>query len=143
MRPFFLANDQRQGRLTLKACLRLVRAAGEALPGLFLVAMADALAGKGTGSPEKMEEELALLYDKLLRVWQERVHPVQSAQPLLNGHDLIHELGLRPGPLMGKILNRLQDARMEGRVATRSEALALAGRYMRELEKEQERDSRK
>jgi len=143
MRPFFLANDQRQGRLTLKACLRLVREAGEALPGLFLVAMADALAGKGTGSPEKMEEELALLYDKLIRVWQERVQPVQSAQPLLNGHDLIDELGLRPGPLMGKILNRLQDARMEGRVATRSEALALAGRYMRELEKEQERDSRK
>jgi hypothetical protein len=105
--------------------------------------MADALAGKGTGSPENMEEELALLYDKLLRVWQERVQPVQSAQPLLNGHDLIDELGLRPGPLMGKILNRLQDARMEGRVATRSEALALAGRYMRELEKEQERDSRK
>ncbi len=132
MRPFFLANDQRQGRLTLKACLRLVREAGEALPALFLVAMADALAGKGTGSPEKMEQELVQLYDRLIRVWQERVAPVQSAQPLLNGHDLMDELGMQPGPLMGEILTRLQNARMEGRVATRSEALALAGRYLRE-----------
>ena len=133
MRPFFLANDQRQGRLTLKACLRLVREAGEALPGLFLVAMADALAGKGEGSPEQMEQELAQLYGRLVQVWQERVQPVQNAKPLLTGHDLMDELGLQPGPFMGEILTRLQHARMEGRIATRSEALALAEAFIREM----------
>lgn len=133
MRPFFLANDQRQNRLTLKACLRLVREAGEALPGLFLVAMADALAGKGEGSPEQMEQELAELFARLNQVWRERVRPVQNARPLLTGHDLMDELGMEPGPFMGKILTRLQHARMEGTITTRGEALVLAEGYIREM----------
>jgi len=136
MRPFFLANDQRRGSLTLKACLRLVREAGEFLPALFMVAMADALAGKGEASPARMEEELGQLYDRLNTVWRERVRPVRRAKPLLNGHDLIRELGLRPGPAIGSILSRLEEARMEGRISDRREALALADAYRRELHTE-------
>ena len=45
--------------------------------------------------------------------------------PLLTGNDLI-AAGYRPGPAFGKVLREVEDAQLEGRVATTSEALALA-----------------
>lgn len=44
---------------------------------------------------------------------------------LVTGDDLL-ALGVRPGPRMGTILRSVDDARLEGRVQTRDEALALA-----------------
>ncbi len=129
MRPFFLANDQRRAGVSLKACLRLLRKVGDDLPGLFMLAMADALAGKGEGSPEQMEQELAALFGHLYRIWQEHVVPVQKAKPLLTGHDLIDKLGLTPGPRFKDILARVEEAQMEQRISTHDQALALAAEY--------------
>ncbi len=129
MRPFFLANNQRQGNLTLKACLRLVRKVGATLPGLFMLAMADALAGKGEGSPEEIEREVAGLFERLQQVQDEHVAPVRAAPPLITGRDLIRDLKLEPGPLFKKILDRVEEARMEHRISTRKQALDLAARY--------------
>ena len=126
MRPFFLANHLRQGNLTLRACLRLVTEAGDRLAGLFLVAMADGLAGKGEASPVSMEEELACLLSRLIRVREEHVRPVRQAPPLITGRDLIHELGWKPGPLFRRVLSGVERARMEGRIITRDQALAWA-----------------
>jgi poly(A) polymerase len=126
MRPFFLANNQRQGDLTLKACLRLVKAIGEDLPGLFLLAMADALAGKGDSSPEQMEQEVSGLFNRLARIDQEHVAPVRSAPPLITGKDLIDELKLVPGPLFRTILEQVEEAQMEHTIRARDQALALA-----------------
>jgi poly(A) polymerase len=126
MRPFFLANNQRQGDLTLKACLRLVKSMGKDLPGLFLLAMADALAGKGEGSPKDIEREVAGLFKRIVEVEEQHVAPVRSAPPLITGKDLIHELRLEPGPQFRFVLDQVEEARMEGRVRNRTEALALA-----------------
>jgi poly(A) polymerase len=52
---------------------------------------------------------------------EEAVRPV----PLLRGADLIED-GFTPGPLFKRILTAVEDAQLEGRVATREEALALA-----------------
>ncbi|MCW5962678.1 MAG: CCA tRNA nucleotidyltransferase [Bryobacterales bacterium] len=50
-------------------------------------------------------------------------------QPLLRGADLI-ALGYRPGPQFREILTALEDQQLEGRLATREDALAwLANRY--------------
>jgi poly(A) polymerase len=43
---------------------------------------------------------------------------------LLSGQDLI-DLGYRPGPLFAQILDRVEDAQLEGEMTTREEALAL------------------
>jgi poly(A) polymerase len=110
----------------LKACLRLVRKIGEHLPGLFLVAMSDALAGKGEASPDDIEQEVAGLFDRLLQVEEKHVTPVRTAPPLITGRDLIEELSLTPGPLFREILEQVEEAHMEHRISTRAEALALA-----------------
>ena len=126
MRPFFLANNQRQGNLTLKACLRLVKTIGEHLPGLFLVAMADALAGKGEASPEEIEQEVAGLLERLQQVEQENVAPVRTAAPMISGKDLINHLHLTPSPQFRKILEQVEDAYMEQSITTREQGLVLA-----------------
>jgi hypothetical protein len=48
--------------------------------------------------------------------------------PLLRGDDLARELGLTPGPELGRLLAELEEARYAGEVASREEALALAAR---------------
>nr|WP_320010219.1 HD domain-containing protein [uncultured Desulfobulbus sp.] len=126
MRPFFLANVARKGQLTLRASIRLLRKVGPRLSGLFLLAMADSLAGKGAASVAGMEQELSDLYQHLQRVQSEHVTPVQKAKPLVNGHDLIRELGLRPGPEFKRLLSAVEEAQMEGRVHSKAEGLQLA-----------------
>jgi poly(A) polymerase len=128
MRPFFLANVAREGKLTLRACIRLLRKAGVVLPGLFLLAMADSLAGQGEERIVGMEDELSDLFLHLQQVLREHVTPVRAARPLINGTDLITELGLTPGPLFKTILGAVEEAQMEGRVMEQSEALDIARR---------------
>ena len=70
------------------------------MPGLFLLSMADALAGKGENRPEKIEVEVAELFDRMEQVRRENVEPVRSSQPLITGQDLIKELNLAPGPAL-------------------------------------------
>jgi poly(A) polymerase len=126
MRPFHLGNVQRQGELSLKACLRLVRLVGPDLPGLFLLSMADALAGLGEGRPEEVENEVATLFARMEDVRRDHVEPVRSGPPLLTGQDLIDELDLEPGPLFKKILDAVEEAHMVEQTMSRKKALELA-----------------
>lgn len=129
MHPFHLGNVSRQGNLTLKACLRLVKKAGSLLPGLFLLAMADALAGQGEGRPDEIEQEVDALFSRMEEVRSEHVEPVRAGPPLITGRDLIEELHLEPGPMFRRILESVEDARMEKRIGTREEALSMAREF--------------
>lgn len=52
---------------------------------------------------------------------------------LLSGRDLL-DMGLEPGPLLGRILRRLEDAQLEGEIESRDEALAwVRSRYRASL----------
>lgn len=60
---------------------------------------------------KKREEELG----------EEEIRPPR----LITGRDLL-ELGIPAGPTMGRILQAVEDAQLEGRISTREEALTLA-----------------
>ena len=123
MWPFHLSNARLRQGITPKACWRLLRAVGADLPALFLLAMADSLAGRGPGKPPAMEDNLAALYTQVREVAASRVEPVLLSPPLLNGHDLQRDLGLTPGPLFKKILLALERATVSGEVSDRRQAL--------------------
>jgi poly(A) polymerase len=57
---------------------------------------------------------------KLAEIGAEQMKP----PPLVSGHDLI-ALGYRPGPAFKEILEAVEEAQLEGSVATREQALAL------------------
>ncbi len=57
--------------------------------------------------------------------------------PLLTGTDLL-STGLQEGPLIGRVLRRVQEEQLEGTIATKQEALALARRLVEEASPSQE-----
>ncbi|MCI0671268.1 MAG: HDIG domain-containing protein, partial [Myxococcaceae bacterium] len=62
--------------------------------------------------------------DQLAALPPEQLHPV----PLLRGEDVI-ALGVPRGPRVGEVLRALEDAQLEGRVASREAAVALVARW--------------
>lgn len=78
---------------------------------LLLLHRADSLGSrKGLGTLDQIARRRATLTEADIR-----------PAPLLNGDDLI-ELGYRPGPDMGEILQALEEEQLEGRLRTREEA---------------------
>ena len=55
---------------------------------------------------------------------------------LVNGHDLIEHFQLGPGPLIGTILDRIDEARGTGEIATRDEGLKLAADVLADIRRE-------
>lgn len=91
---------------------------------LFLLAMADSLAGQGPEKPAGIEELLEKLFYNLDVFYEETMQPVLSGPKLLTGHDLIDTLGLIPGPELGLLLVEVETAAIEGKISTKNEALA-------------------
>jgi poly(A) polymerase len=56
-----------------------------------------------------------------------REMPAEQIRPpaLITGRDLI-KLGWQPGPLFGRVLEKVRDAQLDGELSTREEALELA-----------------
>ena len=132
MHPFHLCNVRRTSAVSRRACLKIWKKAGDDLPGLFLLAMADSLACQGEQKPEGMEEELAALYRELQQTIDSVVKPVTSGPRLITGNDLQERFNLSPGPAFATILAALELARVEGHVRSREEALDWVGRFVQQ-----------
>ncbi len=128
MYPFHLNNAMLKTGITPRACLRLVKAAGVELPGLFLLAMADSLAAEGPLKPPGMEESLAQLRQRVEEVCREKVRPVLLGPKLIDGEDL-KSLGITPGAIFREILEGIEQARVEGEITNREDALVWAQRF--------------
>ncbi len=126
MRPFFLMGALRRGRLTTRAVRRLLVAAGDHLPGLMALALADTMAGRGPRRPAEAEDLLRALYAQVAELRDRELAAALAAPPLLNGHDLMRELGMASGPEVGRLLRRVREAQLDGKVSDRQQALALA-----------------
>ncbi len=130
MWPFHLSNIKRKNSVTPKACLKLYKTAAGELPGLFLLTMADSLAGQGPGKPPDMEQELAELFGQVIEVCEEKVEPVLAGPPLLSGKDLIG-LGLTPGPLFNEIFSGLEKAQVIGEVEGKEQGIAWVREFVK------------
>ncbi len=61
-------------------------------------------------------------YDFIREKQQEYAHDIIKPDPLIGGKDLI-KLGFKPGPLFGKILDKVYDLQLEDEIKNRDEAL--------------------
>jgi poly(A) polymerase len=121
MRPLGLSQETP----TKRAVHRLVRDAGDALPALLIVALADALATR-EGQFEQATDVEGMVRRAAGYYFGE--HAEARANPLITGRDLIGEFGLEPGPLIGRILRDVEEKRAEGALNSREGALG----YVRE-----------
>ncbi len=123
MRPFHLLNDLRRSGPSKRAMRRLLDEIGEDYPALFLLSMADSMAGCGPMKPEGLDDEIAKLFNKIHHFYLKSLKPVEDSPPLVKGNDVMEILGISPGPLVGQILRAVKEAQVEGVVSNREQAL--------------------
>ncbi|MEZ4663620.1 MAG: HD domain-containing protein [Caldilineaceae bacterium] len=144
MHPHWLRASFAGQPLSRRAMFRFFRKTGglrsDALPGIdvLLLALADYMAiHKGLNQPQD---------DSALSQWRQYLeHIVQclafafaddgpqhaQQQPLANGHLLMRELGLPPGPQLGRLMEQLAEAQAAGEITTPTEAIAWAAQLLR------------
>jgi poly(A) polymerase len=126
LRLGFLIHERPLSRRTIYQYLRSTEPVG---PDVTLLSAADRQAARGTGpiaGPEMIEAHLELAREMLgeALAW----HREGAPQPPLSGDDLVAELGVEPGPEMGRLLEELRSASFAGEVSDRAQALELARR---------------
>ena len=92
------------------------------VPEILLHALADA---RATGKPAEHVGSGPFMEALVRRAWEyyRGEYSVLKARPLLNGKDVMEILGCPPGPHVGKALNMLMDARADGILKTKEDAI--------------------
>jgi poly(A) polymerase len=117
--------------LTARAKFRYFRdAAGEGA-SILLLSLADQRSTRGplTSNESRLRHEkvVSWLIKEYFRKQKEKKMP-----RLVSGDDLIRKFKLKPSPLFGKILSRLEELQAVGRVKTKTQALEAAGKIIKE-----------
>ena len=116
--------------LSRRDIYRYYRALGEAGVDVGLLALAQAVARWGAASQVERWQPYVQVVATLLEHYFRRYTQTIAPAPLLTGDDLIRELGLQPGPVIGQVLEAIREAQAAGEVRSRSVALALARRIL-------------
>jgi hypothetical protein len=106
--------------VTPKAFFRYLRdLEGEGI-GMILVSLADhfdyiprARWGKNTDPVERIARKLMT----------QQIQAPAAMPRLIDGHGIMRALKLKPSPLIGEILEKIQDAQADGKIKTKAEAL--------------------
>jgi len=139
LRPVQMAHEEFP---TQRAIYRYFRDTGEAGIDILILALADYLASRGPlVSMEEWGKNCQLInyilaeHDKQ----QVKILPVK----LIDGHDIMKNFDLAPGPLIGKLLAIVNEAHASGELSTKEEALALIRRELSVVRKQQTRVPKK
>jgi putative nucleotidyltransferase with HDIG domain len=122
MRPIYLAQSSKSP--SRRAVYRFFRDTGAAGVDICLLSLADVLSTYDSTIPQDVWLRHLDVVRTLFEAWWESTAENVSPQPLLNGHDLMHEFGLEPGPQIGSLLEMLREAQAVGEVKDRGAALA-------------------
>ena len=117
---------------TRRSVLHFFRKYGEDYRALLLLFAADT---RATAGPKMTPERVRLIREavtEMLRLYEEDLRPRLQEPPLLTGRDLIDRFGLEPGALIGEILRKVEDARLEGLVIDRDSALEVAAALLKD-----------
>ncbi len=127
---------------TARAIHRYFRDLGDVAVDTLYLSLADYLAAKG---PELHPDDWAIR----ARMTGHMIHAGFQAEDamanlrLVNGNELIEQFHLNPGPVIGRLLERIEEAQGAGEISTREEALALAADslgHQRDFSPHQEQD---
>jgi hypothetical protein len=109
-----------------KAVYRFFRDAGEAGIDLVLLGLADLRGTRGhTLSQQTWTAALDIARILLENYWEK---PKETVAPprLLDGNELMHELNLKPGRIVGQLLEAIREGQATGKIFTREEAITFA-----------------
>lgn len=123
LRPFQLSQEGQA--ITQKALYRFFKTLGDDLPLLLILAMADLYATQG---PEISKNDLVNGEKLILYLFDEyKKYEIQDteksrAPKLLDGNEIMQLTGLKPSPMLGKLIKELDEAIAIGEVKTKEDA---------------------
>ncbi|NPV92312.1 MAG: HD domain-containing protein [Firmicutes bacterium] len=120
LRPLhlFLAKNH-----TMKAEYRFFKQLGNETAAVLLLSLADRSAGKPEREAAETIEYFKFCEQLLKNYHQEYLNATHDR--LIGGEELVSRFGLSPGPLVGRILDQVEEAQMESRISTRDDAYGL------------------
>ena len=105
-----------------KAIYRFFRDAGEAGVDLVLLGLADLRGTRGnTLTQENWTAALDVARILLENYWEKREETIAPPR-LLDGNDLMRELNLEPGRVIGRLLEAIREGQATGKIETREQA---------------------
>ncbi|MCD6571265.1 MAG: CCA tRNA nucleotidyltransferase [Deltaproteobacteria bacterium] len=120
MRLLDLSTTAGQCQITDRAIYRLLSQARGIVPEMLLHAIADATA---TGKDPAYTGSRACIETIVSKVWNYYICETKKMTPLINGYDVMQTLGCPPGPQVGMYLRMVEEARAEGIVLSRDDAV--------------------
>jgi poly(A) polymerase len=132
-RPLALFLSQ-QGRQSLrnKGIGRFFRQCDQHTPYILIHAIADNL-GKGDLHSQRNNRMVGFL-KKLLVTYLDTISTLKAV-PLINGNDLVRRFNLQPSPLVGKLLQNIEELHLAGRLKSREQALGWVTNYLDKTKK--------
>jgi poly(A) polymerase len=109
-----------------KAIYRFFRDAGEAGVDLVLLGLADLRGTRGHTLPQETWTAALEIARILLENYWEKPQETVAPPRLLDGNELMKELNLQPGRIIGQLLEAIREGQATGKISTRAEAIALA-----------------
>jgi len=128
IRPLFLFLASQKGTLGSRGIIRFFKHCGDLTPAVLAHAIADIRAKKE--SMENRDERFIVFCHHLAVLYDDALTKQNTTARLLNGHDLMSELGLQPSPTLKLLLNRVDEFRLAGLMTTRDQALKWVESYL-------------
>lgn len=113
-----------------RAIYRFFRDTGALGVEVCLLALADLRATYEETLPQETWVACLDVVRTLLENWYEKPAEAIAPPSLLDGNDLMRELGLQPGRQVGELLEIIREAQAMGRVSTPGQALELARQHL-------------
>ena len=138
-RPFALNSAYQRKQLANKTVIRFFINCRNRAPEVMVHAL-----GQWYGNHAQKTAETQSFLDFVIYMLEDeyaRYLAKAATGPLINGHDLIDEFGLKPSPVFKRVLRLIEEERLSRKKMTRADALSLAKEYIAELEPENELNS--
>ena len=117
------------GDLNEKVMMRYIRKMDPDVIDNIILAKADRLSARGPAVSDEMIENNIEGLDKLLQFYYDKKKTLEPLPKLIDGVEIMKMLGLSPSPVLGKIINQLKEAQLNGDISTREEAEAFIRKY--------------
>lgn len=109
--------------LSDKVMMRYLRKMGTNVIDNIILAKADRLSARGEAITEEIVQKNLEGLDKLLDFYLEKRETMKPLPKLLDGIEIMQIKGIKQSPELGKIINALKEAQLNGDVNTKEEAI--------------------
>jgi poly(A) polymerase len=113
-----------------RAVYRFFRSLGPAGVDVCLLSLADVMATYGPTLPVEIWQREVDICRILLESWWEKPAEVISPPKLVSGSEIVKQFRLKSGPIIGHLLEAIQEAQAMGDISSRQDALDYAERWL-------------